>query len=410
MIAIVIDSMERCYFISRLVKLVRGESGFLFLTSEPVAHLCLLAWGYESIYLRRSGTAELNGRVSLATTEMLQKTSEVVSGHMPITRASLDLVATVDLAMRVFETRSVSRCLIWNGQQLIGRAIAKACEMHGIPTRYLEISNLPDKLFVDPMGVNALSSIGKDASVLDELPSPTEQQHREWLIAYEQHKKRPLPQSRTRIVRKGISLLNYGAKIASRGVARKSLRALRVANALRTLSQARHFSERELAKMSPYVFLALQVSSDTQITLHSEVNNVGALEFAIDHAKKNKQKLLVKLHPAETDESVIAAIVGRQQSGDFVIVSSPSIDLLKNAGTVITINSTVGMEAMLYGKTVIALGRCLYREFDQERLLKYIHAFLIDGVDYFGAAPVGARAARRVLMLARVSDTCEVGS
>jgi len=63
---------------------------------------------------------------------------------------------------------------------------------------------------------------------------------------------------------------------------------------------------------------------------------------------------------------------------------------------VVTINSTVGLEALLYGKKVVSLGRCFYKEFDQARLLKYIHSFLIDGIDYFGSGEISTLSARNV--------------
>lgn len=53
MILIVIDSLERYFFATRLVSAVRHEYEFVFLTSEPVAHLGLLLGGYRSVYLNR---------------------------------------------------------------------------------------------------------------------------------------------------------------------------------------------------------------------------------------------------------------------------------------------------------------------------------------------------------------------
>ena len=145
-----------------------------------------------------------------------------------------------------------------------------------------------------------------------------------------------------------------------------------------------------------YVFLPLQVSGDTQIKLHSDVGNLEAIRHAFELAANESADLFVKLHPAETDAAEIDAIVRLQDTYHFEIVTSPTTDLLKHAYAVVTINSTVGLEAMLYGKRVVSLGRCFYKEFDRDRLLKYIHSFLIDGIDYFGTSCIQADAARRV--------------
>ena len=145
-----------------------------------------------------------------------------------------------------------------------------------------------------------------------------------------------------------------------------------------------------------YVFLPLQVSGDTQIKLHSDIGNLDAIRHAFEFAANESADLFVKLHPAETDAAEIDAIVRLQETYHFEIVTSPTTELLRHAYAVVTINSTVGLEAMLYGKRVVSLGRCFYKEFDRERMLKYIHSFLVDGIDYFGAARISADAARRV--------------
>jgi capsular polysaccharide export protein len=395
MIAIVIDSMERYYFVSRLVSAVKGEFDFLFLTSEPIAHACLSLAGFESRYLKRA--AKDVGRISeLADMSNYHAAIEVLNGQMPLERARADSAAILHEVVSVFQAREVSQCLMWNGQQLICRAVSHACMLQGVPRKFLEISNLPDKLFVDPMGVNALSTISKDLTVIDELAMPTEHDHRQWLLGYERYKAKPLPQSRTSMRRKAVSLLNYGVKLATRGVGRQALEVSRVRNSTRAPQQSRLFSAAELSTRS-YVFLPLQVSSDTQIKLHSDVDNLQAVNIAAEYAVNKGLSLFVKLHPAENDTKHIAEILRLRDRHGFELVTSPTTDIIKHAQAVITINSTVGLEALLYEKRVISLGRCFYKDFDHTRLLKYIHSFLIDGIDYFGSTDIEPRAARRVL-------------
>jgi capsular polysaccharide export protein len=93
---------------------------------------------------------------------------------------------------------------------------------------------------------------------------------------------------------------------------------------------------------------------------------------------------------------MIAEIVRLQKAYSFDIVAAPTTELIRHAQMVVTINSTVGLEALLYGKDVVSLGRCFYKEFDQTRLLKYIHSFLIDGIDYFGSGEISTLSARNV--------------
>ncbi|MBZ5788792.1 capsular biosynthesis protein [Burkholderia contaminans] len=394
MILIVIDSLERYTFATRLVSAVRHEYEFAFLTSEPVAHLGLVLSGYRSVYLNRLMPIDApDGQPADRTPYQLS--IEVLNGQMTEARAKRESAAIFHIASEVLRGLRIELCVMWNGQQLVCRAVRQACTVYGVATRFIEISNLPGKLFVDSLGVNALSTISRNPEAIDRLPLPDEHTHARWLSAYEHYKRMPLPQARTSFARKAMSATNYLLKVLSRGVGRRRLASVRARNGMPAPRQAKYMSADTLAT-NRYVFLPLQVSGDTQIRLHSDVGNLEAIRHAFEFAANESADLFVKLHPAETDAAEIDAIVRLQQTYHFEIVTSPTTELLRHAYAVVTINSTVGLEAMLYGKRVVSLGRCFYKEFDRERLLKYIHSFLVDGIDYFGAARIPADAARRV--------------
>ncbi|KWO13006.1 capsular biosynthesis protein [Burkholderia cepacia] len=394
MILIVIDSLERYTFATRLVNAVRHEYEFAFLTSEPVAHLGLLLGGYRSVYLNRLMPIDVpDGQAADRTPYQLS--IEVLNGQMTEARAKRESAAIFHIASEVLRGLRVEQCVMWNGQQLVCRAVRQACTVYGVATRFIEISNLPGKLFVDSLGVNALSTISRNPEAIDRLPLPDEHTHARWLSAYERYKRMPLPQARTSFARKAMSAANYVLKVLSRGVGRRRLASVRARNGMPAPRQATYMPADTLAA-NRYVFLPLQVSGDTQIKLHSDVDNLEAIRHAFEFAANESADLFVKLHPAETDAAEIEAIARLQETYHFEIVTSPTTDLLRHAYAVVTINSTVGLEAMLYGKRVVSLGRCFYKEFDRERLLKYIHSFLVDGIDYFGAARIPADAARRV--------------
>lgn len=395
MIVIVIDSMERYYFVKRLVQTVKDEFSFLYLTSEPLSHIALLASGQESVYLRRQFLWNFDHDLDVDTSDC-EQSIEILNAQIGTRQATLDSAAVFRTVSAIFRERRVAVCVMWNGQQLVCRTIGQACAVHSVPARFLELSNLPGKLFVDSLGVNALSSISRYPDLLDHLPMPSEVLHERWMQSYERYKAKPLPQSQTSIGRKCVSLLNHVMKLATFGVGRKRLRTVRATNGAKIPSQASVLSSNELM-LRRYVFLPLQVSSDTQIKLHSDVDNLEAIQMAFQFASEGSADLIVKIHPAETDTTAIDKVIELQDIYHFEIANAHTVDLVRYAEAVVTINSTVGLEALLYGKKVVALGRCFYKEFDRDRLMKYIHGFLVDGIDYFGTDPIPAWAARRVL-------------
>ncbi|KVD93278.1 capsular biosynthesis protein [Burkholderia stagnalis] len=392
---VIVDSMERYRFMTRLAYALRDEIAFVFGTSEPLAHLLLVRAGFRSFYLRADRDAATHASdAGFAGDDAI----EVLNGAISRERARREAASIARLVAELLSRERVTQCVMWNGHQLVCRAVAHACASQGVPMKFLEISNLPDKLFADPLGVNAQSSIGRSPDALDDLPLPDDGEHRAWLARYEAYKAHPLPQARQSLRGLLPSTLNYVLKLATNGVARNELRTVLSCPASVAAMHAITPSADELANRR-YVFLPLQVSSDTQLKLHSDVDNLEAIEIALRYARHARAALIVKPHPAERDASLLDAVIALRRRRHFDIATSMTVDLIKHACLVVTINSTVGLEAMLYGKPVAPLGRCFYRSFDRARLLRYIHSFLIDDVDYFGSRAIPAHAARRILSL-----------
>lgn len=394
-VAVVIDSIERYYFYRRLVANVKEDFDFHFYTSEPMVHVLMVMSGYKSRLLRRVRNDSHRDIDELSRLDV-EQCIEVLNGNISVEQAVADCRSIFLQLMSHFETDGVVACVLWNGQQLLCRTAAAVSIERGISTRYLELSNLPNKIFADFEGVNANSSLAKRPDTLDSLALPSTAFHEKWLQYYEVCKARPLPQSRTKWTRKVLSAVNLGLKFPTGSVVRQRLGAYRVKNS-GTFKGALALSREQIAEKR-YAFLALQVSGDTQLKLHSNVDNIQAIHAASQVAKERGIELLVKIHPAEVDEKQIEAVFALSREMSFTVISANTTDLIKHAQVVVTINSTVGLEAMLYEKEVRVLGRCLYRDFDRGRLLKYVHSFLIDGVDYFGADLVDREKAFLVLV------------
>jgi capsular polysaccharide export protein len=126
------------------------------------------------------------------------------------------------------------------------------------------------------------------------------------------------------------------------------------------------------------------VTNDTQVKLHSDLDLQEAIMRALKVAKQRGKRLVIKMHPAESGIEILDYLEEIKKDSVVFVSNANTVDLIQRSSCVVTINSTVGLEALIFKKDLITLGSALYQDFNQERLLKYIHGYLIDGVDVFG--------------------------
>jgi capsular polysaccharide export protein len=113
-----------------------------------------------------------------------------------------------------------------------------------------------------------------------------------------------------------------------------------------------------------YVFIPFQVVKDSQLLLYSPL--VGNdMESFLDHCRTavkqvaEDYRIIVKLHPADLDNVDYSQLPERYPDVIF-LKDYPSNQLIQGSNLVITINSTVGVEALLHDKPVITLGNNFY--------------------------------------------------
>ncbi|NPA11418.1 MAG: capsular biosynthesis protein [Epsilonproteobacteria bacterium] len=109
-----------------------------------------------------------------------------------------------------------------------------------------------------------------------------------------------------------------------------------------------------------YVFIPLQVNYDSQIIYFSPYikSMQEFFELINDIADEFDFDFIFKAHPSDrvTDyESLI-----KKAKKNVLFATNQTQDLIKNAKAVITINSSVGIESLLFNKRVITLGEAFY--------------------------------------------------
>jgi capsular polysaccharide export protein len=120
----------------------------------------------------------------------------------------------------------------------------------------------------------------------------------------------------------------------------------------------------------PIYFFPLQLDCDYQMRVHSPFR---APHLAIDFVLRSFARhapptstLAVKLHPLDSGlvdwVSIVGHIAAEQSVGERVTVldGGDLSKLLAQCHAVVTVNSTVGSQALANGKPVIALGQAMY--------------------------------------------------
>ena len=112
-----------------------------------------------------------------------------------------------------------------------------------------------------------------------------------------------------------------------------------------------------LALPKKYIFIPLQVNTDTQILVHSQYESMQAFISHVEktfYAERSDVSLVFKPHPMDKGKEYVF-------DSKSLVVDNETSQLIQGSEFIITINSTVGFEAIQSYKTVIVLGEAFYK-------------------------------------------------
>lgn len=314
----------------------------------------------------------------------LSPTRELITGQLS-DKAAIILYNSVYNAVEKFHAQhGIDMLCIFGQSYLLELAVSQYSKDNNIPKFHFELSNINGKIFLDKQGVNAKSWLYEHPEKLDEYHF-TDEEYDGWRSGYlatnfAQH-----------VVKQAVSYthLKWKYGILSRlGFLRTGLkiRQLDFIAKLRTLLTARFgkkiiFDKVDIAS-TEYYFFPMQVSNDIQIILNSDIGIFDGLAKAAELARAAGLPLLVKLHPAEPNIRIVEHLLELREQYGFKLVADNTFDVIANAAKVITINSTVGLQAMILNRPVEILGRSFYKALNKERLKGYIMGYLLE-LDFF---------------------------
>ena len=109
----------------------------------------------------------------------------------------------------------------------------------------------------------------------------------------------------------------------------------------------------------PYVFVALQIPTDIVSRL-AWISGTDLLRGVVDHYRGTGVSVVVKRHPFCGSMGVQGCLDELEAAGDIIRTNNSIHSLIASAQCVITVNSGVGLEALIHGKSVIVSGQCDY--------------------------------------------------
>ncbi len=227
----------------------------------------------------------------------------------------------------LWKTIKPNLVLTWNGFVSIQKVLTKLSKYYKIPVFYLERGLMPGKLSIYKEGINYGSEIGGDKWHKLNPPYPTEKE----IILVKNYC--------SNLAKKEESLVPIGEKISEDTLKEKL----------------------NIPKKNRIIFLPLQIENDSNILFYSP-HYSSFLEIIKDIQNVLKDikntTLIIKPHPENKSriEEIKSIIIEKSR----IVTDINIYSLLAVSDIVITVNSTVGLEALTLYKPVIVLGQAIY--------------------------------------------------
>lgn len=221
-----------------------------------------------------------------------------------------------------FETHE-SVGVVWNGLKSERLVFALACKHAGRPIVYLEESPIPHTLTVDTIGVNYKNSLPR---------------YIDFYLKWQQENQNPSKKWQD---------------FAPRFVTRKP----------KSPNHDHASQYTNIDHDSKYLFCPLQVPKDSQILYFSDYVKTIDQYIEILHSTSkylpNGWHLRIKEHPS-SDIKFTQKLIGLQNERFKLDNFSDTFEQVKQSKGIVTINSSLGLQAMFFRKPVIVLGKAFY--------------------------------------------------
>ena len=233
---------------------------------------------------------------------------------------------------RLFRQNANAVAMCWNGTDGRRRLFVEAARRSGAKVLFLELSPIPEHLTCDPIGINANNSLPRNADF-----------YLEWMKGADK------PSSTSASSLENNKWAHFRQKIVPRKAHRKS-----------SVYQSGFTGS---IPQNKFVFCPLQVPYDSQVLEHGDwINGLPHMIEAIYQASRHlpdNWSLLIKEHPS-SKVGFSHLILSREDERFKLVNNLPTFELVQACQGVVTLNSSVGLQAFFYGRPVLVLGHAFY--------------------------------------------------
>ncbi len=382
-----VSSPEDYNLFKRFSAALGSNFSFCYVANNLPVYLVLKAKN-ESVWLPKvKGSKKKN----------LEENFSVKTGRLSLERAGRVYAAFYDFLIEKSRSVKFSIVILPSGRLSSQHGLSDAAKELGIKKVYTGYGNVDNRIFVDSQGTDKQSSLFLNPEILDSLPVD-EPSFARWKEDYISRKK----------------VLHKVSQAKKIGVKTFFLKFVQIffckIEKILGFAGENDYGFSELLKVKPvafsydkmdfkdeYIFFPMQVSTDAQVILNFSGGSVlDGLAAAIEFSRSKGKLLVVKPHPAELNQRILIELNRLKENSDFKVVNDNTFVLLENSEEVVTINSTVALEAMLFNKPVTFLGDSFYQHLNPHRLMSYVSQYLIDE-DYFSSEPIRKESALKLL-------------
>ena len=266
-----------------------------------------------------------------------------------------------------FNEEKIELVILWAGVKMNSALAAGAARHLRVRTCFIEKGLYPRSLQVDQAGVNARSS-WRDRLLASDSAQPLQPlEYFQSLLAKEWSFRQPLQSvgklAKVRYFLRERQFAALSEKIYDSLVSFQRRRLFKSQSEWK-LNDPKGESTRTSVAELGYVFLPLQVSDDAQILCHGGwiSGNKMLMEVVASAAMSVDPGLqvVVKPHPTEYRNLDYKSVADMYPN--VLWSEDGTLELIRSAALVVTINSTVGFEALLFQKPVIVLGDAAYAD------------------------------------------------